>query len=45
MLGHASLFSQMISLVARHRFEGFVREHKAEREAKGFSCRICGRLA
>src|SRR6201987_893965 len=38
MVGHASLFSQMLSLVDRHRFEGFVREHKAERGAKGFSC-------
>lgn len=38
MVGHASLFSQMLSLVDRHRFERLVREHKAERGAKGFSC-------
>ncbi|MBV8274785.1 MAG: DUF4372 domain-containing protein, partial [Verrucomicrobia bacterium] len=38
MVGHASLFSQMLSLVDRHQFERFVREHKAERCAKGFSC-------
>jgi len=38
MVGHASLFSQMLSLVDRHRFERLVREHKAERAAKGFSC-------
>ena len=37
MVGHASLFSQMLSLVDRHRFERLVREHKAERGAKGFS--------
>jgi hypothetical protein len=28
----------MLSLVDRHRFERLVREHKAERGAKGFSC-------
>ena len=38
MVGHASLFSRMLSLVNRHQFERFVREHKAERGAKGFSC-------
>ncbi len=38
MVGHASLFSQLLSLVDRHRFERFVREHRAERGAKGFSC-------
>jgi hypothetical protein len=38
MVGHGSLFSQMLSLVDRHRFERFVRERKAERGAKGFSC-------
>jgi Domain of unknown function (DUF4372)/Transposase DDE domain len=38
MVGHVSLFSQMLSLVDRHRFERLVREHKAERGAKGFSC-------
>jgi len=38
MVGHASLFSQMLSLVDRHRFERLVGEHKAERGAKGFSC-------
>jgi len=37
MVGHASLFSQMLSLVDRHRFERLVREHKAQRGAKGFS--------
>ena len=31
MLGHASLFGQMLSLVDRHGFEGFVREHKGDR--------------
>ena len=38
MVGHASLFSQMLSVVDRHRFERLVRKHKAERGAKGFSC-------
>jgi Domain of unknown function (DUF4372) len=38
MVGHASLFSQMLSLVDRHQFERFVRKHQAERAAKGFSC-------
>ena len=38
MVWHASLFSQMLSLVERHLFERLVREHKAERGAKGFSC-------
>jgi hypothetical protein len=38
MVGHASLFSQMLSVVDRHRFERLVREQKAERGAKGFSC-------
>src|ERR1700747_1688655 len=38
MVGHASLFSQLLSLVERTRFARFVREHKAERGAKGFSC-------
>jgi Domain of unknown function (DUF4372) len=38
MVGHASLFSQMLSLVDRHQFERFVRKHQAERAAKGFRC-------
>ena len=38
MVGDASLFSQMLSLVDRHQFERFVRKHQAERAAKGFSC-------
>jgi hypothetical protein len=38
MVGHASLFGRMLSLVDRRRFERLVREHKAERGAKGFSC-------
>ena len=29
MVGHASLFSQMLSIVDRHRFARLVREHKA----------------
>lgn len=38
MLSHASLFSQMFSVVNRHHFEREVRRLNAERHAKGFSC-------
>jgi Domain of unknown function (DUF4372)/Transposase DDE domain len=38
MVNHASLFSQMLSLVDRHGFEQEVRRLGAERHAKGFSC-------
>jgi Domain of unknown function (DUF4372) len=38
MVNHASLFSQMLSLVDRHGFEQEVRRLDAERHAKGFSC-------
>ena len=37
MVGHASLFSQMLSLVDRHRFERLVGEHRPN-EGPGFSC-------
>lgn len=33
-----SIFSQLLKLFPRAEFEGFVREHKAERHARGFSC-------
>jgi Transposase DDE domain/Domain of unknown function (DUF4372) len=33
-----SIFSQILKLFPRMEFEGFVREHKAERHARGFSC-------
>jgi len=36
IVGHVSLFSQMLSLVDRLRFERLVREHKAE-EPRGSS--------
>jgi Domain of unknown function (DUF4372) len=38
MLSHASLFSQMLSVVDRHHFEREVGRLNAERHAKGFSC-------
>lgn len=38
MVSHASLFSQMLSLMDRHGFEREVRRLDAERHAKGFSC-------
>jgi hypothetical protein len=38
MLSHSSLFSQVLLLVNRHGFEGRVREYRAEKAAKGFSC-------
>ena len=38
MVGHSSLFSQLLSVVNRHQFERRVREKGAEKGAKGFSC-------
>jgi hypothetical protein len=37
-IGHASLFSQILSLISRHEFAGHVRSLKADRHSKGFSC-------
>jgi hypothetical protein len=37
-LRHASVFSQLLSLVSRQDFSKFVRETEAEKGAKGFSC-------
>ena len=33
-----SIFSQLLQLFPRAQFEARVREHKAERHARGFSC-------
>lgn len=33
-----SIFSQLLSLFPRAEFEGFVKKHKAERHARGFTC-------
>jgi len=33
-----SIFSQLLSVFPRAEFEGFVRKHKAERHARGFTC-------
>src|ERR1700739_5181249 len=38
MVGHSSLFSQLLSVVNRHQFERRVRESEAEKAAKGFTC-------
>jgi hypothetical protein len=38
MVGHGSLFSQLLSFVNRHQFERRVKECRAEKAAKGFSC-------
>lgn len=38
MVGHSSLFSQLLSVVNRHQFERRVRESGAEKAAKGFTC-------
>jgi hypothetical protein len=38
MFKYSSLFSQMLRFFPRIEFERMVREHKAERNAKGFSC-------
>jgi hypothetical protein len=38
MVGHSSLFSQLLSVVNRHQFERRVRECRGEKAAKGFSC-------
>jgi hypothetical protein len=37
MVGHSSLFSQVLSLVNRHQFQRRVKEFGAEKGAKGFS--------
>ena len=33
-----SIFSQLLKLFPRPEFEGFVKDHKAERHARGFTC-------
>jgi hypothetical protein len=38
MIGHASLFSQVLSLIDRHHFAGMVKALNAEKHAKGFTC-------
>ena len=38
MIGHSSLFSQLLSVVNRHQFERRVKESGAEKAAKGFTC-------
>jgi hypothetical protein len=38
MIQVASCFAQVLSLIPRYNFERIVREHQAERGAKGFSC-------
>src|SRR5258708_30909233 len=38
MIGHSSLFSQVLLLVNRHQFTRRVNECGAEKAAKGFSC-------
>jgi DDE family transposase/uncharacterized protein DUF4372 len=38
MVGHSSLFSQLLSVVNRHQFERRVKESAAEKAAKGFTC-------
>jgi hypothetical protein len=38
MVGHSSLFSQLLCVVNRHQFERRVRESGAEKAAKGFTC-------
>ena len=38
MANSASLFTQVLSLFQRSDFAGHVRELKAERHARGFSC-------
>jgi Transposase DDE domain/Domain of unknown function (DUF4372) len=38
MVGHSSLFSQLLCVVNRHQFERRVRESEAEKAAKGFTC-------
>jgi hypothetical protein len=37
-LPHASLFSQLLDLIPRDKFELLVRQHRAEKGAKGFAC-------
>ncbi|WP_433968465.1 DUF4372 domain-containing protein [Tunturiibacter gelidiferens] len=34
----SSIFSQMLQLFSRHEFEQAVREHRADRHARGFTC-------
>lgn len=38
MVGHTSLFSQVLSLIDRNQFVIAVKELKAEKHAKGFTC-------
>ncbi|MGC8549652.1 MAG: DUF4372 domain-containing protein, partial [Acidobacteriaceae bacterium] len=39
MIRVSSIFSQMLQLFSRTEFQATVREHKAERHARGFPCR------
>src|SRR5258708_15911162 len=38
ILRHASLFSQLLALIPRDKFDRLVAQHKAEARSKGFSC-------
>jgi len=38
MVRHASVFSQVLSLIDRHQFAGVVKALDAEKHAKGFTC-------
>ncbi len=38
MIRVSSIFSQMLQLFSRAEFERAVREHRAERHARGFTC-------
>jgi hypothetical protein len=38
MIGRMSLFAQVVGLISRRKFEAAVREHGAEKGAKGFAC-------
>lgn len=38
MIGRSSLFAQVVSRISRRRFDAAVREHGAEKGAKGFLC-------
>lgn len=38
MVGHSSLFSQLLLVTNRHQFQKRVKEFQAEKAAKGFSC-------
>jgi uncharacterized protein DUF4372 len=38
MIGHSSLFSQLLLVTNRNQFQKRVKEFEAEKAAKGFSC-------